>query len=278
MNSDSYFRIGTTHDVCEDYAISGEGPEGAYAVMSDGCSGSPMTDFGSRFMALATARLLQEDAKTDAELDVLPQTSLKIASMMAGAAGLPQDSLDATLGYVYEDGNCVFAFLSGDGAIAAKKRNGEIWISIIEYPSNAPPYLSYSLHGERAELFLAQTDGCPCIVMTYRSTDDGFTLDGITKFSGMKPHEYMFNNEEYELVMVMSDGVSTFQKPVENGATKHYENVDPIEIVKELMDIKSTRGEFIKRRCKRVIKNLCLKEGWRHLDDFSVAAIHCNEG
>jgi hypothetical protein len=35
MSADSYFAIGSTHQVCQDHAIS----DGDFVVLSDGCSG-----------------------------------------------------------------------------------------------------------------------------------------------------------------------------------------------------------------------------------------------
>ena len=52
--ADAHFSIGKTHRVCEDYARAGLLPDGrAFAIVSDGCSSSPDTDFGSRLMTIA---------------------------------------------------------------------------------------------------------------------------------------------------------------------------------------------------------------------------------
>jgi len=278
MNSDSYFRIGSAHDICDDYALSGANEETTFAVMSDGCSGSPMTDFGSRFLTLSTGQLLLT-SHTKKELDNLPKTALRKASLMAKSAALDMNCLDATLGYVYNTPKGIQAFLAGDGAIAAKKRNGDISISIIYYVMNTPPYLSYALDGERTKLFLAHTNGCEYIVQnSWLKLEQGHFVETANEMmaSGATPHRYLFDKDEYELVMVMSDGICTFQKPMDD-IGKNYNDVDPVEIIKELMSVKSYTGEFIKRRAKRMVKDLCIKKGWRHLDDFSVAALYCGE-
>ena len=46
--SDSYFKIGKTHLICQDYALHSEG----HISLSDGCSSSPNTDIGSRLLCL----------------------------------------------------------------------------------------------------------------------------------------------------------------------------------------------------------------------------------
>ena len=47
MTSDSFFAIGKAHTVCEDYARDGKIPdtERVFAIVSDGCSSSPDTDW-----------------------------------------------------------------------------------------------------------------------------------------------------------------------------------------------------------------------------------------
>lgn len=60
LTPDAFFTIGKTHTVCQDYAHAGfiPGTDQAYAIVSDGCSGSPDTDFGSRFMVTAAIQVL----------------------------------------------------------------------------------------------------------------------------------------------------------------------------------------------------------------------------
>ena len=53
MNADHYYTIGNSHSVCQDYAISGLVENGAYAILSDGCSSSPDVDVGARMLSLS---------------------------------------------------------------------------------------------------------------------------------------------------------------------------------------------------------------------------------
>lgn len=274
MNADSFFTIGSSHQICEDYALSGGKGDGSFAVMSDGCSGSPRTDFGARFLALAMEQILSQEKFSDEEISQMHMLGLSIAELMVIPTGLPIACLDATLGYVFADGDYIRAFLSGDGAIAARKKNGDHWCAIVDYPSGAPPYLSYSLSEERTQLYLEATNGCEFTIKAYESDGDKMGNTSTVEESGMHSHFFMFPREEYDLVMVMSDGVSSFQRPKNSETTRYFEEVHPAEIIEELLAVKSAKGDFIKRRCKRVMKNLCLKAGWKHIDDFSVAAIH----
>jgi len=80
-----------------------------------------------------------------------------------------------------------------------------------------------------------------------------------------------FDPSTYDLVMLFSDGVHTFQ---------HSDTLTPInflEVVDHLMDIKSFTGEFVTRRCRSFLNRFCVKNGWHHNDDLGVAAIHIPE-
>ena len=56
MNTDCAFYIGTTHEVCQDYALTGE-----YSVaIADGCSGSVLSDFGSRVLSVTAMNKIAE--------------------------------------------------------------------------------------------------------------------------------------------------------------------------------------------------------------------------
>jgi hypothetical protein len=195
---------------------------------------------------------------------------------MSKIAGLPDSCLDATLGYVHFTDLYIKAFLSGDGAIIGKKRDGTIWASIINYDVGAPPYLSYGLDEKRRNLFLDKTNGCKHTIEVY-SGEKNNVLELISQedTQGMEPHYFLFEQDEYELVMVVSDGISSFQRPISDVGYKYYQQVPATEIVPHLTAIKSPTGSFMKRRCKRLIKDLCIRGGWKHLDDLSVAAIYC---
>lgn len=277
MNSDCFFKIGHMHDTCEDFALAGINDERAFAIMSDGCSGSPRTDFGARFLSLAMEQLLNGGKITEYEIGQLHIVGLSMARMMSTTAGLNDFCLDATLGYVFTDEHFFRTFLCGDGAIAALKKNGEKWATVIEYPSGAPPYLSYSLNEERTRNYLKSTNECPFTIYTYKWDSLQNVSKNVRDERGMNSHAFIFPREEYDLVMVMSDGVSSFQRPVISETARHFELVNPVVIMDELLNVKSYQGDFIKRRYKRILKNLCAKDGWKHLDDISVAAICSDE-
>ena len=64
MKLDSAFQIGKTHDVCEDFALTGtfedEKNTARYVIVSDGCSSSQNTDLGSRLLSFSIANELKK--------------------------------------------------------------------------------------------------------------------------------------------------------------------------------------------------------------------------
>lgn len=269
MNSDCFFNIGRTHDICEDFALSGGIGNKSFAVLSDGCSGSPRTDFGARFLALATEHWLKYEDKTVGEIRDLPNNALRIAHSMVKVASLPSECLDATLAYIFTDELYANVFLQGDGVVAARRRSGGVEIYCVDYISGAPAYLNYT--NDKVRRYL------------YQDQDQGFTTSiylpdkdvQITHDDGLNPHQFIFDLEKYDLVAVMSDGAMSFQRAVINdlGTSKHFEEVPVKDVVNELMAVKSPAGKFVARRCKRFLKD-CSKKGWHHNDDLSMAALY----
>ncbi|MFY0539924.1 protein phosphatase 2C domain-containing protein [Nannocystis pusilla] len=153
-HADAFFTTGLTHDICEDYSRAGFRGDGTpYVVVCDGCSSSAHTDVGARLLAAAVA------GQATSEFEVL-----HVLLEAAGAAAqvrVPAECLDTTLllGFWDEahqaDGStsrCVRVVMWGDGAVAARKRNGEMALHTVEHPDGAPrtPATSSTRSGRRS--------------------------------------------------------------------------------------------------------------------------------
>ena len=58
MNANCAINIGSTHALCQDYALARN--DGPYVILSDGCSSSPDTDVGSRLLVKASEKIFKE--------------------------------------------------------------------------------------------------------------------------------------------------------------------------------------------------------------------------
>jgi len=274
MGSDAFFRMGSTHAICQDYAIAGSHKGTAYAIVSDGCSGvstkdepgSPFTDYGARFITRA-ARLI---------LPAFDETLMMLhAQQMAVAACLPASCLDATAIVAKKEKKGVRVHQCGDGVIAARdRRTGQIAYMATSFDSNMPFYPSYLLTPAIRARYLRTTRS-----MTLKT---GGQIEGGAWKSG-DLIEIPLNHEEsessvgvqthffpdsFDVVLIMSDGAESFQNAA-NG-----QPVPLTDVLEQLFAFKGFEGEFITRRCTRFLHKFCVEKGWKHTDDLSVAGIY----
>lgn len=172
-HADSYFYIGHTHSVCQDYAAHSEREPAAY--LSDGCSGAPMTDWG--------ARILVQNALVYGSGD----TMLHVSEAQVAALRIPEESLSATLGFVkLVDWRAEFG-LQGDGYVIQKYRNGAMSVLHIEWLGDMPLYPIYRIRN----------------IDTRHLTCELHRLHGRSTPTGNRA-------ADFDMIVVCSDGLGTF--------------------------------------------------------------------
>ncbi len=276
--TDEYFHIGRAHlgngQPCQDYALSGQAKETAWAIISDGCSSGGKTDIGARLITLTTAKALKNIAKTADDqnefsvAEVEKERQKALAKLQTELEIFPRDML-ATCLYIFATPQGVKIHIAGDGVMAVKYYNGEIVLRNFEWAKNMPYYPIYKnglleqfiqAHGNDQDekclreqrWFIDQAgDFYPCFEKNYsiRTGVQGLTIT-------FSPEEL----EKIAFLAVFSDGVTQ----VEGIATP--------EVVKRLLAFKNQAGVFAKRRMIRFIKN-AQKIGRGPIDDISMAVI-----
>jgi len=303
--ADVHFAIGKTHKVCEDYAESGaiwlssepmtaqallDNPDlvRRFAIVADGCSSSPNTDFGARL--LVRAAISEFDECNDQEDDPLlrPTAIILKANEWRRSLDLPSTSLDATLVVVVENGDHnAEVFLAGDGVIAARRRDGsgiDYWV--VECSHNAPTYLSYLLEpqsDEEPRLKALQNFGGGVRTVEHYAPDrdtireeDRFWATLLTDEqddSESYALHWTFDREAYDVVVGMTDGVQSFQRRVDT----RFERVPLDEVLSHIMSFKQTTTGFVQRRVGRFLSKHCIKNDWSHTDDLAVAGMALDE-
>lgn len=290
MHADSYFRIGKTHKVCQDYALHGraeappefpddEGFSKAFAIVSDGCSSSPDTDFGSRLIARAAVSVMPDGYNQ--------LRCVQVAETWREAVQLPQNALDATLMALWQESpDRIEATVSGDGVLAARRTDGTYEWVVIEYlpgtdGRSAPAYLSYTLDAGRLDQYLTSAYCTRKVtrflqppggeVQECESYEDRLLVSDLDEFI----YDLSFETANYSFVSVLSDGAQSFQRKNDSG---RYTPIPLVEVLGQVLHIKgSGKGQFITRRCNRFFTEFCPSNGWEHNDDFSMAAIWCRE-
>lgn len=266
MNTDSYFAIGKSHTVCQDYARAGN----CFAMVSDGCSSSPDSDFGSRALTMAAIEVLESYGD---------QFPTQVDRMMRQAVlyvphSLPVECLDATLLAVYlRENNRLQAVVHGDGIVFGVKHDGDMVSYEIDM-GGVPNYPSYWLDPDRSRSYIASGYGKSTVREWIVGEDGTAKLDRATEWtsrSGVPEFVRDFNPEEFKFVGVATDGLLSFQ---------HRETLAPIplvEVLKHVTDIRVPTGAFVERSSKFFLQKTCPKLGWQHYDDYGVAMVYTGE-
>ncbi len=278
MHSDSYFCIGASHHVCQDYALSGVTEDGrAYAIVSDGCSGSPDTDFGARFMAKATQWALNQSKERNPFVK-----AAALGQQMASSCNMPYECLDATVIAAVEgelEGKRgVHVEMAGDGVLVGRRRGASYFDTYaLDFPLGYPAYASYMIDLPRMLQYVEHTQGgAASIRIEYgefgtllRSSHQFYSTEG----DWFRPYHMFFDSKKYDLVMLLSDGVLSFQGIEASETSKRATPVALDAILNELTQFKNMKGEFVVRRVRKFLTKTCQEKGWVHYDDLSVAAI-----
>ena len=113
ISTDHLFWAGDGHKVNQDYCLSGSRKDIHYAIVSDGCSSSPDTDFGSRILAKAAENNIESFHTDYFEHAVISEATVQVKSL-----NLSKRSLDATLLIILYDDFIVRFRCYGDGFCA----------------------------------------------------------------------------------------------------------------------------------------------------------------
>ena len=268
-HADGHFAIGKTHAVCQDYVRFGTAGGFAYVIVSDGCSGSMDTDIGSRLMALAAERYIHKFASVAEASGVIDfEVIAHMALTNAQQLGLDPTCLDATLLIALETADAIAVYVMGDGVVCARNRDGSYYNIRYNFFLGAPYYPSYLTDENRLDTYFSYKKN--------QVVEIKGVVGGTEEDRAMNTEDYRWNwpvaildKSEYDVVALMSDGAMSFRKGLDT--------VAPVEIVKQILDVKVSTGEFMARRAKRFLSNYCSSQGWHHDDDFSVGAIFIDQ-
>lgn len=269
-NSDHAFVTGHSHYVCQDYANSGRDNQGqAFAIVSDGCSGSPDTDFGSRLLVKSLMNMIVPSAdRSSSGHENIHSWAAWDALDHAKSIGLLPTCCDATLLSAYIQENCVYASMYGDGAFCIKMIDKPARAYVYSYMANYPRYISYNLQKDRLKSFRECKDNDK-ILDIYQKNEIGiFEKVERRNLGNDSIYERFYGYEkDCEWIALMSDGICDVRKVQSN------EIVPVEEVFTELLNFKNMGGKFVQRRMNRFIK-IIEEKGWRTQDDLSLAVIN----
>lgn len=280
FNTDSYFTIGSTHKVCQDYVLHSNS-EKPYVILSDGCSSAVDSDFGSRILCKSLQSLIYNETY---DINSLLDSVIRNAHTFSRTMALADDSLCATLIFSKVENEVFKVYAVGDCVIAAKNKNGQITIIEYEFTSGAPYYLRYELGNKKEEyfkLFGNEIYRKSYTIGEYKNVINKIpgliSEQEITKIEFDKIYfEEIFPISDWEWVAVMSDGAKSFQQIVSTNTTKTNQIVSPLDSLGELLAFKGVFGEFVQRRSQKAFKQF-KEKNIHNYDDFSIGVIATKE-
>ena len=288
MNADCVFRIGSTHKVCQDYAMAKKNA----VVISDGCSGSRLSDMGSRLLCINFFEQLGFIKHGNWFLSEA-QCLLPVRPVLK-MLDLPRESLDATFGYVAVKDDLGVAKLYGDGAIIIGLKNGNFMVLSCEYVDGYPFFINYlfdesvrfsSWTEENNKRILTSIEYCtePCedgeqVILTnfndVNTQTGGKCIDGaLIQWDELSVGVVVGNIKDIQYLAVTSDGIASFYQTKETETSLTTKSISYMDVIKKLLPFKSFKGSFAQRRVNKFLKE-CKKDGWDHGDDISLGVIY----
>lgn len=285
--TDHVFYLGEQHRRIgkpnQDYALSGVLESGLmYSIVSDGCSSGGMTDIGSRLMVLATKKALetlvlnQEFIRRDDAVMMINMHRDKYLKSYRKLLGLQFKDLLATCLYAVSSQDFVLLHMTGDGVISLRYEN-QLLIHHFEWDKNTLYYPIYGLsdqdehfkqiHSENETPFSYVKSVVPLIDSSDESIDCFSAYNVVTGISGwticLNAGGEDTNLSKLISVGLFSDGVD------------QVDGFSYLDVVKQLMDFKSVKGQFAVRRMNSFLKS-ARKNGKGPSDDISYAVIQFN--
>lgn len=269
MEADAFYTIGNSHIFCQDYARAGRVNDSYFAMVSDGCSGSLHSDLGARLLVTGAIQQLKLYGNI-----FEPKLAAILAASSSHLLELNLTALDATLLCAVASNGNIKITVSGDGVIAARRKDGKIESWEIDFVG-APAYISYLLDQDRLNHYLEMGFGKRKVIHSI-----GGRVKEVCYFPQVSIAQDFIctielKQDEYDAVLLLSDGASSFYKK-ENDLLPLA--VPLFYVLEQLMAFKNTKGEFIIRRCNRFLLRFCPSVGWQHNDDLAVAGIYCGGG
>jgi hypothetical protein len=273
VSTDSFTNIGHDHFICQDYVLAKDD----LVVLSDGCSTAKDSDWGSRLLVKA----LQQERRMQVIETALVWSSVLLAGKQALLLGLEMECLRATLLFAEAVDDHFKATVAGDGfVVARRKSNNSLVVMEHEYTSGAPFYPVYA-HDGRDQYHREFGDGKfiikqhDCVYdesgeLTVKETKE----QEMPQMEGERPQVYRFDDDEFDLVAVLSDGLKSFVVKEKGTTSIRTVGVPWVKVLHEIMKLKGYGGVFMQRRCQKAFRTTFAERGWMNMDDFSIGAVY----
>lgn len=270
LTSGHAFTIGRGHSVCQDYALSVAETRTHAVILADGCSSSPDTDIGARFLAKAALSFLYQidvDKDTRDSFEQYYRHTIQFAALSSRVLKLNPWCLDATLLTIKANSRGFVASIYGDGVAVMMRRDGSLEIMSVEFAQGFPDYLNYQLDAvRRAALgdYVFNHKRVRRMFISHRGNVSETILDSDRSFE-----LYRGNWSDYRWVGILSDGIHSVSgglDPMDHIAIKL------ADVLPRLLDLKTLNGDFAQRALESFMTYL-VANGWCIQDDLAIGFI-----
>jgi serine/threonine protein phosphatase PrpC len=278
ISVDHCFEIGSSHTICEDYAMSGSIIKGSksfyYGIVCDGCSSSKDVDVGARLLAYAAKQYIQSlhgdilNNYIDSDCPCMLALNILHNLKIIDTELLSHNGLDATLVLLLSDGLKARVYFFGDGGLVYTEDGIKKHIEL-SYDNNAPYYLSYELEENlaRKSEYLAMSKDSKLRTKEYSHENGTLSLSKETWQDSNQWKSILFPilNTKNTIISIYSDGLFSF---MENKHTP----LSILDVVNRYGNFPIPKGEFVQRNFL-FNKKVLLKDGYNHFDDISCASL-----
>lgn len=255
MNTDNIFLIGKSHKICQDYTYSDD----KCIIVADGCSSSENSDIGARILVQCAKEIFKKQNYLP-DYKELGYRLITQADLIVKTLDININCLDSTLIICEKFPSSLSIYMYGDGIILANYKD-KIEKIKVDFPDNAPYYLSYWIDPKRQLAYFDKYNDIDIKIIGEPIYDGSF---GSRSYD--KKLRFSFPLDNLLSLIISTDGLSTFLNMNDNKI------IDLDQIAKEIITFKTTKGEFLKRRVLKACEEY-RKQNIYHLDDIGLAAI-----
>lgn len=285
---DSFYKIGSTHETCEDYALTGAYRGMSYAIVCDGCSSFDGVDVGARILAFIARGALHSfyDSGhfTDANYATMKDTISDIKAFLLKEMdeiykrlSSSKDILSTTLLIaVHIEGGISFFLGWGDGYFIEKDVTDTV-IHKVEFETNAPFYLNYLLTDpdtmatEEINYFI-HSKGKKAVATEYLSTL-GSDIEVVREERSQPTNYHFFKmvdcSKGPKHLIVGSDGLGSFSTGENRKLTPYRRDIDSIM---DIIAYRKSKNNFSEKAFERYLDSI-KEDKAHHYDDVSTATI-----
>jgi hypothetical protein len=276
METDSYYEIGSSHRICQDYCFSTQEDKIAYAILSDGCSSSKDSTIGACLLPILAKNIilyLKDRMVIDSSSYISTFSNIltnKLSNML-NLLDISSNVFDATLLICIIEKDSFICFGWGDGFFISKNKDDHILIKNISYYDEAPYYPSYDVDLSRRLTYQAMyaDKGFIQRFTTCLDKSGNYLFSNNTEINNCMSPILIANGEKEDIksITICSDGIKTYYHKDSNE-----KKIDESFIIPKMLDYKNTIGEFVNRRMLRLKKEMH-ENNIMHSDDISCSTI-----